>query len=386
MFVIFHHFQAPAAYWAMGRRPGCAEKYVMMPEADAEDAAHSLAEAPARRTLQDEGWNECPTCRAVFEGAARPASSTEERGGGSIPNNRDSVLMPALSPSSRRCSAHRQGHTRKHGLAPYLASRPPQCHHKQCALRRRLQLLPLLNPNRCRPNPACGGPVDAFGDHPLACPGQAFWPDAPKWWSELGSALRAKQSEPRAKSCRNSGSLTQPPPASLQAIAGASISWFTWTRTCHPQPCTAAVDGAALQVAERRKRVAYPELSQSGPEKLLVFGCEVGGRWSAMAQCFVRDLVRLRTLRAPVPWLVEAVAGNSFRGGLACLHEHSTWTPMAGCSLFVIIFIVFGHLSICRERMIFKSCFINFHCSRVRLARFDCLLIFILNSFCRPFF
>ena len=38
------------------------------------------------------------------------------------------------------------------------------------------------------------------------------------------------------------------------------------TRTGHPQPCTAEVDGAALQVAER-KRVAYPELSRGGPQK-----------------------------------------------------------------------------------------------------------------------
>ena len=33
------------------------------------------------------------------------------------------------------------------------------------------------------------------------------------------------------------------------------------TRTAQPQPCAAAADGAALRMAERRKRAAYPELS-----------------------------------------------------------------------------------------------------------------------------
>ena len=71
------------------------------------------------------------------------------------------------------------------------------------------------------------------------------------------------------------------------------------TRTGHPHPCTVEVDGAALKVAERRKHSTYPELARGGPQKLLVLGSEIGGRWNATAQHFVRDLVRLRALRAP---------------------------------------------------------------------------------------
>ena len=70
------------------------------------------------------------------------------------------------------------------------------------------------------------------------------------------------------------------------------------TRTGHPHPCTVEVDGAALKVAERRKHSTYPELARGGPQKLLVLGSEIGGRWNATAQHFVRDLVRLRALRA----------------------------------------------------------------------------------------
>ena len=71
------------------------------------------------------------------------------------------------------------------------------------------------------------------------------------------------------------------------------------TRTGHPHPCTVEVDGAALKVAERRKHSTYPELARGGPQKLLVLGSEIGGGWNATAQHFVRDLVRLRALRAP---------------------------------------------------------------------------------------
>ena len=58
-------------------------------------------------------------------------------------------------------------------------------------------------------------------------------------------------------------------------------------------------DVDALQVAERRKQAAYPELTRGGPQTLLVLGSEIGGRWSTGARRFVRDLVRLRAQRAP---------------------------------------------------------------------------------------
>ena len=70
------------------------------------------------------------------------------------------------------------------------------------------------------------------------------------------------------------------------------------TRTGLPQPCDAAHDGAALQVAERRKRAAYPELN-GGPQQLVVLGIEVGGRFNAGAHQLVRDLVRVRAQQAP---------------------------------------------------------------------------------------
>ena len=54
----------------------------------------------------------------------------------------------------------------------------------------------------------------------------------------------------------------------------------------------ADVDGAALRGANRNLRPA-------GPQRLIVLGAEVGGRWNGGALGLVRDLVRVRAFRAP---------------------------------------------------------------------------------------
>ena len=71
------------------------------------------------------------------------------------------------------------------------------------------------------------------------------------------------------------------------------------TREGRPQPSAASRDGAAITVAERRKRAAYPELLRPGPQRLCALACEVGGRWSSESLRLVTQLVRLRAQRAP---------------------------------------------------------------------------------------
>ena len=58
-----------------------------------------------------------------------------------------------------------------------------------------------------------------------------------------------------------------------------------------PGPQCARVDGAGLVRARRRKEATYPELSgANGRARLVVLGCEVGGRWSDECQSFLRQL------------------------------------------------------------------------------------------------
>ena len=71
------------------------------------------------------------------------------------------------------------------------------------------------------------------------------------------------------------------------------------SRNGEPHPGADARDGVCLRRARRRKRRAYPELLRPGPHRLVVLACEVGGRWDSAALGFVRDLVSVRTRRAP---------------------------------------------------------------------------------------
>ena len=79
------------------------------------------------------------------------------------------------------------------------------------------------------------------------------------------------------------------------------------SRDGQPQGRSADTDGAALATATRRKEATYPELLRNGPQRLVVLGSEVGGRWGTGALALVRDFVRLRRLRAP-PALRHAAA------------------------------------------------------------------------------
>ena len=60
------------------------------------------------------------------------------------------------------------------------------------------------------------------------------------------------------------------------------------------------MDGAALVTARARKERRYPELSEYWRARLVVFVCEVGGRWSEKTRDFLRHLAQRR---AEVAWL-----------------------------------------------------------------------------------
>ena len=61
----------------------------------------------------------------------------------------------------------------------------------------------------------------------------------------------------------------------------------------------ATVDGASWEAARLRKEATYTELTgRNGRTKLVVLGCEVGGRWSGEAQEFLRSLAKAKARRA----------------------------------------------------------------------------------------
>ena len=73
--------------------------------------------------------------------------------------------------------------------------------------------------------------------------------------------------------------------------------------------CLLVQRGGSLVVeARRRKETRYPELLEADRCRLVVFACEVGGRWSAEAVEFIYLLAIARARSAPLP---SRLAGRS---------------------------------------------------------------------------
>ena len=330
---------APAAYWAawadalpvLGERaPALAEACVRQLEGRDAETTCLRSAAVARNLLQAEGWQECPSWRAIADGARPPVAT--DRSLGDWPHGwqhsasrtrnlhfRERTLLPDMSPSACALLRSQAG---PHAGA-WLTAIPadpattlsPQA--MQLALRRRLRLPLPLRLNRCGPSPGCGGLVDVFGDHALACPRTGLLARRAKiveraWVRVAREAVGADgQVVPQQWLCATTAPGVAPDDRrrldlviyGASPMGGALCCDATLvsplTRTGQPQPGTVADDGAMLRVAERRKRAAYPELSSGGPQRLLVLGSEIGGRWNKTAQHLVRDLARVRAQRAP---------------------------------------------------------------------------------------
>ena len=96
-------------------------------------------------------------------------------------------------------------------------------------------------------------------------------------------------------------------------------------------PFTNEEDGVALHRAARRKRRTYPEFEGAGRCQLVVFGIEVGGRWSQEAPDFIRLLARARG-RA-VPELVRRSAELAWRNRWSALIAVATQRALAASLL-----------------------------------------------------
>ena len=68
-----------------------------------------------------------------------------------------------------------------------------------------------------------------------------------------------------------------------------------------PKPRAANHDGAALEVARRKKETTYPELAgEGGRARLVVLAAEVGGRWNAETAQFLTVLAGARAQEVPL--------------------------------------------------------------------------------------
>ena len=85
--------------------------------------------------------------------------------------------------------------------------------------------------------------------------------------------------------------------------------------------------GTALRDARRSKERTYPELVHPGRCRLVVFGIEIGGRWSEEAAGFIRHFAKARARQSPEP-LRQAVTAALIARWSAIL-AHATFTALA---------------------------------------------------------
>ncbi|CAE7594598.1 unnamed protein product [Symbiodinium sp. KB8] len=271
---------APAAYWVSwadtlpaihARLPRCAANYVQLLESEAGEGVHCLAEAAHARRMP------VACCRTT-------AGATAPHGGCS---------STALAPHHQWHQVPETGRmvcgTTHRGPLPYtlaIANRiPPQAMQMG-----RLRLpLPLCS-RRCGPNPGCGGAMDPYGDHALAYPRTGLL------------ARRAKVVERAWVRVAREAVGAEGQVVPQQWFAHTTATGVPADDRCRLDLVVhgATANGGALCCDARlvsrsdTGTAATPNLQGGGPQKLLVLGSEIEGRWSTAAQCFVRDLVRLR--------------------------------------------------------------------------------------------
>ena len=122
-------------------------------------------------------------------------------------------------------------------------------------------------------------------------------------------------------------------PAAADKASPVAEPWFSPLRADgSPQVASSERDGAAIDVARRRKQRRYAELARPGPQRLVVLAAEVGGRWGPEAHDLVRHLVRQRSLRAPQALRAAARAGWARRwwGQLGCALQRALASTLLG--------------------------------------------------------
>ena len=330
---------AHGAYWAAWvdalpvigvRAPTLAARIVAALGDDAAELPPCLAEArDARARLEAEGMESVPTWEEAAAGA-RPECSTElVKEPGEWPHgwqyyscraSDTSFLQHAFLPTVTR--RHRALlHSQSGPLAsraftalptmPATRSRPERF---QVLLRRRLWLRLPLAPRTC-PGRSCKANLDHRGDHLAACARTGLLkrrsrPQERAW----GQVLREAGARVVENQLLRDTGVPGIRPSDHRAIevVAYDLPLFHGVPLCcdatlvspltgcgGPRDRSDEEPGAALCAARRKKHRTYPELLDGLHAKLLVLGCEVGGRWSQEAVTLLSLLAAVKAREAP---------------------------------------------------------------------------------------
>ena len=215
------------------------------------------------------------------------------------------------------------------------------------ALRRRLRLPLPVTAATCVVDGrghGCGGPLDPYGDHALACPRSGALarraPLVERAWVRV--AREAVGADGRVVPQQWIASLNLPGVSSTdrrrldlviygatplgEALCCDATLVSAPTRGGAPIPRAADNDAVAIATARQRKQRAYPELLQRGAQRLLVLATELGGRWSGECRELMRILVDHRASRV-APAVRPAARNGWLRrwwGILSVAVQHAT--------------------------------------------------------------
>ena len=293
-------------YWHV-RQPRLASACVQTLEGGGAGRPALCAAHAAANLLRSEGWQECPTwaehrvhAHSTFAIACCCPCTLEPA--------HEALLLSQSGPQAAAWLTAIPA-DRSTSLRPEVM---------QIALRRRLRLPLPLGPRICgQHGHGCRRRLDPWGDHALACTRSGLlarraklveqaWLAVcreavgaeghvvPQQWLSHTSAPGVPTSDRRRLDLVVYGTSPQGLALCCDATLVSPI-----TGASAPHPRADHTPGIALRMAESRKRATYPELQRGAGQRLFVLAVEVGGRWNDDSQALVRQLVRVRALRAP---------------------------------------------------------------------------------------
>ena len=366
---------APAAYWAAwadalemlhARQPQWATRFCNELQHEEPEAECLREAASAGRLLDEEGWQERPSWQHLLAGArprsARAVTETEEEednaaepgewrpgwqfSASSIREHRyrEHTLMPILSPDGQALLRSASGP----GAGCWLTALPTSAGTSlrpelfQVALRRRLRLRLFLGVQRCQGR-RYGKALDRLGDHLTACPRTGLLQRRAKpleraWTQVLYEA--GGRVVPQQMLRDMDVSLQRADDGRRLDVVAYGLRLFGGVPVCgdatmvSPLHCDGSVrrgadttNGCCLRAARRRKEVVYPEFVGGDQGRLILLGCEVGGRWAPEALTLLRCLARARCLSAPA--LLRKSASYAWHRRWLCLVSIAAQSALA---------------------------------------------------------
>ena len=288
---------------------------------------------------------EPPSWRELAHGARPPLREPDENEPGGMrrgwqheaASHRELEIFPRLTDSEKASVRSQSGP----GAAAALSAVPSSevfrisSHLFRVLLLRRLRL-PLPPVSRtCR----CGRPLDSHGHHRAGCSragvlgrrGFAVESVGARICREAGARVSTNVfvrdldlAVPNVHDARRLEIIAE----GLPLFGGAQLAIDTTLVSAHhcdgsARRGGAAMDGAALVAARRRKETTYPELvGPRGRAKLVVLAIEVGGRWSQETATFLRLLAAAKA-GTSAPFSGNALSRRGSCAGQACWRVQS---------------------------------------------------------------